>query len=65
MSGSGSAVLSRDELEALLEAAGDGALREEQAQRGSRPYLGRGGGSAQGPPGRRPRSPSRRPAGRS
>jgi flagellar motor switch protein FliM len=47
MSESGSAVLSRDELEALLEAAAAGALREEQAQRGSRPYGGRSDPSAQ------------------
>jgi len=54
MSESGSAVLSRDELEALLEAAAAGALREEQAQRGSRPYGGRSSREGPGAQGTRP-----------
>ncbi len=36
-------LLSREELEALLESAAEGQLREEQARRSSRPFAGEGG----------------------
>lgn len=38
------ALLSREELDALLESASEGALREEHARRSSRPFGGRGQG---------------------
>ena len=46
----GPTLLSREELDALLASAAEGALREEQARRSSRPFAGQGEGRAR--PGR-------------